>query len=160
MRKILLTILGLLIVGLYDANSQSKEIHLGDTIVIIERLTLTEADNRKVERIQSAMADNGISENWDADGFRNQDKRLEKDYEKIIAGLNKKKIKFRELTQKEFMEHVTSGADKVVYLATDYSVREWKNVLVVATTFKLSTADKKLLLDKSAKGILKQISGI
>ena len=104
--------------------------------------------------------DNRISDNWDADGFRNQDKRLEKDYERIKAGLKKKGINFKELTQKEFKEHFTSGADKVVYLTTDYTVMEWKGVLVVTTTFKLLTVDEKTLLDESAKGILKHISGI
>jgi hypothetical protein len=160
MKKILLSILGLMIVGLCDVNSQSKEIILGDTLVIIERLTLTEADDRKVEKIRSAQADNKVSDNWNFDDFRTRDKRLEDDYKRIVAGLKKKGIKYKELTQKEFNEHLTSGDDKVVYLTNDYSVREEKNkYLIITMTFKLLTADKKLLLDEPAKGILKQLRG-
>jgi hypothetical protein len=159
MKKVLFSILGLM-AGLCDLRSQSKEIILGDTLVIIERLTLTEADDRKVERIRSAQTDNKISDNWNVDDFRTRDKRLEDDYKRIIAGLKNKGIKYRELPQKGFNEHFASGDDKVVYLRTDYSVREEKKrYLIVTMTFKLLTADKKLLLDESAKGILKQVRG-
>ena len=159
MGKTLLTILGLLVVGLVDLKSQTKKIHLGDTVVIIERLTSTEADNRKIDRIRLAQADNKVSNDWQVDDFRTQERGLEKDYKKIIEGLKKKGIKFKELTQKEFSQHLTSGARDVVYLTNDYSVREEKNLLIITMTFKLLTADNKLLLDDSAKGILKQISG-
>ena len=159
MMKVLLSISGLIMIGLCEATAQSKEIDLGDTEVIIERLTLTEADERKVERIKSAQADNKVSDDWKVDDFRTLDKQLEKDYDKIVAGLKKKGIKYKELTKKEFEEHLTSSAEKAVYLTNDYSVREEKNLLIITMTFRLLTGDKKLLLDESAKGILKQIIG-
>jgi hypothetical protein len=160
MKKILFSFLGLMTIGLCDLRAQSKEIILGDTLVVIERLTLTEADDRKVERIRSAQADNKVTDNWNVDDFRTRDKRLEADYKRIVAGLKKKGIKYKELTQKEFKEHLTSGEDKVVYLTTDYSVREEKTkYLIITMTFKLLTAGKKLLLDEPAKGIVKQARG-
>lgn len=160
MRGILLSILGLIIVGLCDVNSQSKEVFIGDALVIIERLTLTEADDRKVERIKSAQAGNKVSDNWNVDDFRTRNKGLENDYKRIVDGLEKKGIKYKELTQEEFEEHLTSEDDKVVYLTNDYSVREEKNnYLIITMTFKLLAADRKLLLDGSAKEILKQIRG-
>ncbi len=160
MKKILFPFLGLMTIGLCDLSAQSKEIMLGDTLVLIERLTLTEADDRKVERIKSAQADNKVSENWNVSDFRTRDKRLEDDYKRIVAGLKKKGIKYKELTQKEFKEHLTSGDDKVVYLTADYSVREEKKkYLIITMTFKLLTAEKKILLDEPAKGIVKQVRG-
>jgi hypothetical protein len=159
MKKILLTILGLLTIGLCDLKSQAKDIDLTDTVVIIERLTLTEADDRKVDRIKSAQADSKVSDNWRVEDFRTQDKRLENDYQTLIKGLKRKGITFKELTQKEFNEHLISGPKKIVYLTSDYSVREEKNNLVITRTFKLLTADKELLLDESANGILKKVSG-
>jgi hypothetical protein len=160
MKKTLLSILGLIIVALCDVNSQSKEIFLGDTLVIIERLTLTEADDRKVERIRSAQSDNKVSANWNVDDFRTRDRRLEDDYKRIVAGLKKKGIKYKELTEKEFKEHLASRNNKVVYLTSDYSVREEKEKhLIITRTFKLVTADKKVLLDEPAKAILKQVHG-
>ena len=159
MKEILVSILALTTIGLCDGKSQSKDIDLGDTVVIIERLTLAEADDRKIERIRLAQTENKVSDDWRVDDFRTRDKRLEKDYDKIVAGLKKKGIKYKELTKQEFKEHKISGAEKVVYLTNDYSVREEKNLLVITMTFKLLTADKKLLLDESAKGILRQISG-
>ena len=86
----------------------------------------------------------------DVEGFRNKDARLLKDYEKIAAGLNKQRVPFKELTQKEFGELTKFEQTKVVYLITDYSVTEWKNVLVITTTFKLFSSDKRLILDESA----------
>ena len=159
MKKILLTSLGLITVGLCDLQSQANKIDLSDTVVIVEHLTLIEADDRKVDGIKSAQADGRVSTNWRVDDFRTQDQALEKDYEKIIAGLKKKGIKYKELTKKEFEEHRTSVAAKVAYLKNDYAVREEKNFLIITMTFQLLTADKKILLDESAKGILKQISG-
>ena len=146
-------------VGLCDLRSQTKQIDLGDIVVIIERLTSTEANNRKVDRIKSAQADGKVSDDWRVDDFRTQNNGLEKDYERIIAGLKKKDIKYKELTQNEFNQHLTSGANKFVYLTNDYSVREEKNHLIVTMTFKLVAADKKVLIDDSAKGLLKQIRG-
>src|SRR6188768_3910979 len=101
MRKTLLAILTLVTIGLFDLNGQIKEIHLGDTLVVIERLTLTEADDKKIERIKSAQADGTVSDSWRADDFRTSDKRLEKDYAKVITGLKKKGIKFKELNRQE-----------------------------------------------------------
>ena len=155
--KILFSILGLMTLGLCDVRSQSKEINLDDTEVIIERLTLTQADDKKIEKIRLAQADNKVSDNWRVEDFRTQDKRLEKDYDRIVAGLKKKGIKCKELTQKEFSQHLTSGTNKVVYLTNDYAVREDKNNLIIIMTFKLLSADKNVLLDESSKGILKQI---
>lgn len=158
MKKFLFSILAVMIVGLCDVRSQYKYVVLGDTSIVIERLTQTEADNRKAERIRSAQADNSVSNNWNVDDFRTRDKRLEEDYKRIVAGLKKKGINYKELTQKEFREHLTSGDDKVVYLTTDYSVREdRKKYLTITMSFRLLTADKKLLLHESAKGILKQV---
>lgn len=154
MRKNLLAVLLFLALGLGDAKSQTKEFTPDDTTVIIERLTILEADDRKVERIEYALAENRISNKWDVEGFRNKDSRLLKDYEKIAAGLKKQGVRFKELTQKEFSE-LKSEQNRVVYLITDYSVKEWKNVLIVTTTFKLFSSDKHLILDESAKGILK-----
>ena len=159
MIKILFTILGIMTVGLCDLKSQTKHIDLGDTVMIIERLTLTEANDRKVDRIKSAQADDRVSDDWTVDDFRTQSKGLEKDYDRIITGLKKKNVKYKELTQNEFNQHLMSGAKKCVYLTNDYSVREEKNHLIITMTFKLVTAEKKVLIDDSAKGLLKQIGG-
>jgi len=159
MRKMLLIILTLVTIGMLNVKAQLKEIHLGDTLVVIERLTLTEADDKKVDRIKSAQADGIVSGSWKVDDFRKNDKRLEEDYERIISGLKKKGIKFKELNRQEFSNHLILGTEKVVYLINDYSVREEKNFLIITRTFKLLTSDKKVLLDEPATGILKQISG-
>lgn len=120
---------------------------------------MTEANDRKVDRIKSAQADDKVSDDWRVDDFRTQNNGLENDYDRIIAGLKKKHITYKVLTQNEFNEHLTSGAKKVVYLTNDYSVKEEKRFLIITMTFKLMTADKKVLIDDSAKGLLKQISG-
>jgi hypothetical protein len=159
MKKVLFAILGLITIGLCDLTAQSKEIKLGDTVVIIERLSETEAEDRRIERIRVAQADNKVSESWRVGDFRFHDKTLRKDYDKLVSGFKKKGIKYKELTQDDFEAHSKSGDDKVVYLTTDYSIREEKKYLISIRTFKLLTADKKLLLDDSAKGILKRISG-
>lgn len=159
MKKILFTILGLIIIGVCDVKSQVRKIHLRDTIIIIERLTLTEAGDRVVDRIKSAQLANMVSTGWRADDFGTSDKRLEKDYERIIAGLKKKGIKFKVLTTSEFNDHWNARTESAVYLTIDFTVREEKNLLVITRTFRLLTADKKLLLDEPAKGILMQVSG-
>jgi len=159
MKKTLVSILGLIIIGLCESNSQSKEFILGDTLVIIERLTSKEADERRVDRIKAAQSDNKVSDYWRPDNFRINDKRLEKDYNRIVASLIKKGVKVKELTRNEFEAHLTFGDTKVVYLTTDYSVTQEKKYLIITTSFKLLRSDKKVLLDESAKGIVKQISG-
>ena len=158
MRKTLLTILGLLAIGQFDVTSQAKEIRLGDTVVIIERLTLTEADDRTIERIRSAQANNEVSSDRRVDDFRTKGGRLEKDYERIINGFNKKGIKYKESNRKEFDEYLTSDNAKVVYLTNDYTGREEKHLLIITMTFKLLSAEKRTLLNEPAKGILKQVS--
>jgi hypothetical protein len=160
MKTILLTLLGLSTIGLIDLNAQLKEIHLGDTLVVIERLTLSDADDKKVDRIRSAQADKKVSDSWRVDDLRTKDRRLEKDYDKIAKGLKEKGIKFKELNRQEFKEYLNSETDnKVFYLTNNYSVREEKNFLIITMTFQLLSTDKAILLDDAAKGILKQISG-
>jgi hypothetical protein len=136
-----------------------KEIHLGDTLVVVERLTLSEADDKNIDLILTAQTEKMLSHRCRVHDFRTKDKRLEKDYARIVKGLKEKGIKFKELGSQEFNEYLKSGTDKkVFYLTNDYSVREEKNFLIVTMTFQLLSTDKTILLDDAAKGILKQVS--
>ena len=119
---------------------------------------MSEADDRKVDRLRTAQADSLISSDWNFDDFRTKDKRLTRDYQVLERGFRKKGIKFKELNQLEFRQHLNAGADvDVFYLTNDYAIKEEKHFLIVTRTFKLSTLDTTIFINTSAKEILRQI---
>ena len=156
-RTALLTTFGLISFGLFNAKAQSKKIDVGDAVVFIEHLTSSKANDRKVARINSAKAENKITQNWNADDFKTNNKQLEKDYEIIKRGLTKKGIEFKEIDENNFNASIPKNDNKILFITIDYSVSGEKRFLVITTWFQLRSAKKDILLEDAAKGILMQI---
>ena len=143
----------------FDASSQANELRLEkERMFIMEKLSVSEAVERKIEKIKSTLANNLISSNWNAEDFRTQDEQLDPDYKTIRKGLLQKGMRFKELNQSDFSKHLMEDTEgDVFYLMLLYEVKEENNMLMITRTFIVLTADTILLVNESASGLLRQI---
>lgn len=156
MRNIFLTISGLSIISL-SAIGQITPKDTKDRLVVIEKITFDEITDRKIERLKNAQANGTISTNWNIEDFRVADKSFNKEYQRLINGLKNERVKYVELTNKEFTDRLAFSNGKNEYFVTyDHTISDEGKFLVISRYFKMHTPDRQVFLEGTAKGILKR----
>lgn len=157
LNKLSLLCLAFSIFGSFECKSQIQTPDYKNGIIIIEKLLYSEALEREAANIKEAQINNKISSSWKVSGSSIDEKRLNKDYEKIIAGLKKIGVKYKIVNTNEFKNAINVQAQNTYCLIRDFVVRQDGNYLVIDQSFKLLNSKNEILMDEPPSGIIKLI---
>jgi hypothetical protein len=141
----------------FECKSQIQTPDYKNGLIIIERLLYSEALEREAAKIREAQINDKVSSSWKVSSSVSDEKRLDKDYEKIIAGLKKIGVKYKVVNTNEFKNEINVQSQNTYYLIRDFAVRQDGKYLIIDQSFKLLNPKNEVLMEEQPSGIIKLI---
>ena len=155
MKRTISTGIILLVLSFNQIFAQDLPVDFFDSEIIVEALTPEELLQRKIANAKAAQDSSGTSLGWAVDQFtlNKQFLHFTKDYKPFIEMLEKKGIRFKELTKNEFAEAIMLPEKGKYYVTQDFTVE----YVVIIQNVKLLSPNKEVLYVGSWKSLRKDI---